>query len=228
MKKLLKSLIVVSLAASCIMSLSSCRFINALEKLEKSKNSVSSSESSGSSYTDTEGSDDKDSSSYSDYSSSSGSYSDSSTSSAESKSDSSTSSAESKSDSSYSCTPGGKLYKSVDELFGSSAMESMLEKTEEQINSSSDQFKLDITVKSDAIIYDYKFNEQIPEDGLDVSREIAEKSFQDSATVDKIKPLMKLMVQYVEYDNPKVVMKYTNADGSLIFEKTFDKSLLDE
>ena len=100
--------------------------------------------------------------------------------------------------------------------------------TEEQINSSSDQFKLDITVKSDAIIYDYKFNEQIPEDGLDVSREIAEKSFQDSATVDKIKPLMKLMVQYVEYDNPKVVMKYTNADGSLIFEKTFDKSLLDE
>ena len=107
-------------------------------------------------------------------------------------------------------------------------MESMLEKTEEQINSSSDQFKLDITVKSDAIIYDYKFNEQIPEDGLDVSREIAEKSFQDSATVDKIKPLMKLMVQYVEYDNPKVVMKYTNADGSLIFEKTFDKSLLDE
>lgn len=230
MKKLFKSVIAVSIAASCMLSLTSCGFMDFMNKLEKTKKPESSSsvlDSSDNGSSDTEGSSKSsssdDSSSYTDNSSSSGSYSDSSSSSLSSSSGSKESSSSSGSD-----ILSEKLYKSVDELFGSASMKSMLEKTEETINKSSDQFTLDITVEKDAIIYDYKFKEQIPAESLDISREVAEESFEDSATLDKIKPLMKLMVQYVGQDNPKVVMKYTNADGSLIFEKTFDKSLLDE
>lgn len=224
MKRLFKSVIAVSIAASCMLSLTSCGVMDFMNKLENTKKPVSSSsvlDSSENGSSDTEGSSksssSNESSSYSEASSSSGS-----------SSDISSSSGSKESSSSDSYTPGGKLYDTVDELFGSAAMESMLEKTEETINKSSTEFTLDITVEKDAIVYDYKFKEQIPEESLDISRDIAEQSFEDSATLDKIKPLMKLMVQYVEQDNPKVVMKYTNADGSLIFEKTFDKSLLDE
>ena len=240
MKRLFKSVIAVAIAASCVLSLTSCGFMDFMNKLEKTKNPESSSsvlDSSGSVSDNTEsGVSSDDSSSYTDNSSSSGSYSDSSSSSDSSKADSdSKAGSDSKASSSSvsSGTSGGtesgtKLYATVEELFGSAAMKSMLDKTEETINSSSSEFTLDITVERDAIIYDYKFKEQIPAESLEISKDVAEKSFEDSATIDKLKPLMKLMVQYVKLDNPKLVMQYTNADGSLIFRKVFDKSILDK
>ena len=234
MKRLFKSVIAVAIAASCVLSLTSCGFMDFMNKLEKTKNPESSSsvlDSSGSVSDNTEsGVSSDDSSSYTDNSSSSGSYSDSSSSSDSSKagSDSKASSSSVSSGTSGGTESGTKLYGTVEEMFGSAAMKAMLDKTEESINNSSSEFTLDITVERDAIIYDYKFKEQIPAESLEISKDVAEKSFEDSATIDKLKPLMKLMVQYVKLDNPKLVMQYTNADGSLIFRKVFDKSILDK
>ena len=237
MKRLFKSVIAAAIAASCVLSLTSCGFMDFMNKLEKTKNPESSSsvlDSSGSVSDNTEsGVSSDDSSSYTDNSSSSGSYSDSCDDKYEDykkafdlllANDIIPVTASGNSGFKEGVQPFGCISGSF--TVGEAAMKAMLDKTEESINNSSSEFTLDITVERDAIIYDYKFKEQIPAESLEISKDVAEKSFEDSATIDKLKPLMKLMVQYVKLDNPKLVMQYTNADGSLIFRKVFDKSIL--
>ena len=40
-------------------------------------------------------------------------------------------------------------------------------------------------------------------------------------------PFMKELVEYVDVENPVIIKRYSNSDGSLITEARFDKSILE-
>lgn len=43
-----------------------------------------------------------------------------------------------------------------------------------------------------------------------------------------VKPLMEQLVGNVKEENPIVVLRFCNSDGSVISEKEYDKTVLDE
>ncbi|WP_303107413.1 DUF4854 domain-containing protein [uncultured Ruminococcus sp.] len=87
-------------------------------------------------------------------------------------------------------------------------------------------YDFDCYADGDALIYKYKFTKQISDDKLENVKNILDDTFEDMDST--LSALMEELLEYVDIENPIISVKYVNNDGSVITEKSFDKSILEE
>lgn len=87
-------------------------------------------------------------------------------------------------------------------------------------------YDFDCYADGDALIYEYKFTKQISDDKLENVKNILDDTFEDMDST--LSDLMEELLEYVDIENPIISVKYVNNDGSVITEKSFDKSILEE
>lgn len=87
-------------------------------------------------------------------------------------------------------------------------------------------YDFDCYADGDALIYEYKFTKQISDDKLENVKNILDDTFADMDST--LSDLMEELLEYVDIENPIISVKYVNNDGSVITEKSFDKSILEE
>ena len=87
-------------------------------------------------------------------------------------------------------------------------------------------YDFDCYADGDALIYEYKFTKQISDDKLENVKNILDDTFEDMDST--LSALMEELLEYVDIENPIISVKYVNNDGSVITEKSFDKSILEE
>lgn len=122
---------------------------------------------------------------------------------------------ETTSNSSSAISLSGK-YTSVEEYVKSEEIQNSLDSLRSSFSS---YFDINITAEGNKFIYEYKYIDQIDDSVLDATKEQLESNLEGQAsTFENVASSLKLAV---DVKNPVVVLRYYNADGSLILEKEF-------
>lgn len=103
----------------------------------------------------------------------------------------------------------------LEEYISSDAVQEYID----SINESQSDTVMEIKADGDKLIYEYTFSETIEEDGLDVAKETLESSIEQSKSV--FTGLVDSMSDVIDVENPAVVVRYLNTDGSVIYEIEF-------
>lgn len=117
------------------------------------------------------------------------------------------------------CVAGCKPYKSVEDYVNSDIIQSEVEST----NENSDDIKMEITAEGDALVYQYTYSETITdEEELAFCQETfeSELSANESTFVD----IADSLYDVADVKDPSVIVRYLNADGSVIYETEFPAS----
>lgn len=117
------------------------------------------------------------------------------------------------------CVAGCKPYKSVEDYVNSDIIQSEVEST----NENSDDIKMEITAEGDALVYQYTYSETITdEEELAFYQETfeSELSANESTFVD----IADSLYDVADVKDPSVIVRYLNADGSVIYETEFPAS----
>ena len=115
-----------------------------------------------------------------------------------------------------------KTYANIEEYYNNPSFQSEIETEAESV---SDTMMLFCYVDNNKLLYEYQYLNQLADDEINSAKNTFDTNLEDSA--DSIKTLMQELVDYVNEVNPIVVYKYLNADGTVIAEKEFDKSILE-
>ena len=89
-----------------------------------------------------------------------------------------------------------------------------------------DTLDFEFYAEDDTLVYEYTYIDQIADGAVDTVKESLDENLESLSSTYKI--TIRDLVSRVDVEDPKLCIKYVNADGTLITEKTFDKSLLDE
>ena len=114
---------------------------------------------------------------------------------------------------------------SIEEYLEYPETKKALEQVKETLEAT-DTLTVDCYADGDTLVYEYKYKQEIPDESLDSVKSYLEESM-DTLSASMV-PTMKELVKYIDVENPKVVLKYLNNDDSVIFEVSFDKSILDD
>ena len=115
---------------------------------------------------------------------------------------------------STSSTTPGKV-KSIQEFLETPAMKQQLEALSSTTEAGG--MKIEITAEDNKLIYSYTYNQQIP--NVDTMKSALESATEaQSFTFEAVASSIK---QSVNVNDPVVVVRYRNADGSEIFSKEF-------
>lgn len=108
----------------------------------------------------------------------------------------------------------GKKFDNLDDFIASDEMQTELETVRESLAGSG--MSIDIKADGDKLIYEYTLDQQVDATGMAESLEAAMDQQKD-AFVQVAEELKK----EVKVDNPAVVVKYLNNDGTEIFSKEY-------
>ncbi|WP_343249268.1 DUF4854 domain-containing protein [Diplocloster hominis] len=108
----------------------------------------------------------------------------------------------------------GKKFDNLDDFIASDEMQTELETVRESLTGSG--MSIDIKADGDKLIYEYTLDQQVDATGMAESLEAAMDQQKD-AFVQVAEELKK----EVKVDNPAVVVKYLNNDGTEIFSKEY-------
>lgn len=126
--------------------------------------------------------------------------------------------------SSSSAADSSKKFKDMQEYFESSDVQESIKSIKDL--SDSNVFTFDAYTEDNSLVFEYKYQKQIPEDKLDKVKSMLKKDPDSSIAV--FTPYMKQVVKDTDIKNPVMIMRYSNSDGSVILELEYDKSILDK
>ena len=126
--------------------------------------------------------------------------------------------------SSSSAADSSKKFKDMQEYFESSDVQESIKSIKDLSDSS--VFTFDAYTEDNNLVFEYKYQKQIPEDKLDKVKSMLEKNPDSSIAV--FTPYMKQVVKDTDIKDPVMIMRYSNSDGSVILELEYDKSILDK
>ena len=86
-------------------------------------------------------------------------------------------------------------------------------------------YELNCFAEDNAFVFEFKYKNQIPDSKMEVVKNALSKNPEDMNAI--LAPFMKELVEYVDVENPVIIKRYSNSDGSLITEARFDKSILE-
>lgn len=126
--------------------------------------------------------------------------------------------------SSSSAADSSKKFKDMQEYFESSDIQESIKSIKDLSDSS--VFTFDAYTEDNSLVFEYKYQKQIPEDKLDKVKSMLKKNPDSSIAV--FTPYMKQVVKDTDIKDPVMIMRYSNSDGSVILELEYDKSILDK
>lgn len=126
--------------------------------------------------------------------------------------------------SSSSAADSSKKFKDMQEYFESSDVQESIKSIKDLSDSS--VFTFDASTEDNSLVFEYKYQKQIPEDKLDKVKSMLKKDPDSSIAV--FTPYMKQVVKDTDIKDPVMIMRYSNGDGSVILELEYDKSILDK
>lgn len=126
--------------------------------------------------------------------------------------------------SSSSAADSSKKFKDMQEYFDSSDVQESIKSIKDLSDSS--VFTFDAYTEDNSLVFEYKYQKQIPEDKLDKVKSMLGKNPDSSIAV--FTPYMKQVVKDTDIKDPVMIMRYSNSDGSVILELKYDKSILDK
>lgn len=126
--------------------------------------------------------------------------------------------------SSSSAADSSKKFKDMQEYFESSDVQESIKSIKDLSDSS--VFTFDAYTEDNSLVFEYKYQKQIPEDKLDKVKSMLGKNPDSSIAV--FTPYMKQVVKDTDIKDPVMIMRYSNSDGSVILELEYDKSILDK
>ena len=126
--------------------------------------------------------------------------------------------------SSSSAADSSKKFKDMQEYFESSDVQESIKSIKDLSDSS--VFTFDAYTEDNSLVFEYKYQKQIPEDKLDKVKSMLKKDPDSSIAV--FTPYMKQVVKDTDIKDPVMIMRYSNSDGSVILELEYDKSILDK
>lgn len=126
--------------------------------------------------------------------------------------------------SSSSVTDSSKKFKDMQEYFESSDVQESIKSIKDLSDSS--VFTFDVFVEDNNLVFEYKYQKQIPEDKLDKVKSVLGKDPDSNIAI--FTPYMKQVIEETDIKDPVMIMRYTNSDGSVILELEYDKSILDK
>ncbi len=126
--------------------------------------------------------------------------------------------------SSSSAADSSKKFKDMQEYFESSDVQESIKSIKDLTDSS--VFTFDAYTEDNSLVFEYKYQKQIPQDKLDKVKSMLEKNPDSSIAV--FTPYMKQVVKDTDIKDPVMIMRYSNSDGSVILELEYDKSILDK
>lgn len=126
--------------------------------------------------------------------------------------------------SSSSAADSSKKFKDMQEYFESSDVQESIKSIKDLSDSS--VFTFDAYTEDNSLVFEYKYQKQIPEDKLDKVKSMLKKNPDSSIAV--FTPYMKQVVKDTDIKDPVMIMRYSNSDGSVILELEYDKSILDK
>ena len=126
--------------------------------------------------------------------------------------------------SSSSAADSSKKFKDMQEYFESSDVQESIKSIKDL--SDSNVFTFDAYTEDNSLVFEYKYQKQIPEDKLDKVKSMLKKDPDSSIAV--FTPYMKQVVKDTDIKDPVMIMRYSNSDGSVILELEYDKSILDK
>lgn len=126
--------------------------------------------------------------------------------------------------SSSSAADSSKKFKDMKEYFESSDVQESIKSIKDL--SDSNVFTFDVFVEDNNLVFEYKYQKQIPEDKLDKVKSVLGKDPDSNIAI--FTPYMKQVIEETDIKDPVMIMRYTNSDGSVILELKYDKSILDK
>ena len=87
-------------------------------------------------------------------------------------------------------------------------------------------YDFDCYAEDNKFVYEYKYLETVGDEALPQIKKAFDEKFEEMKST--VKPLMEQLVGNVKEENPIVVLMFCNSDGSVISEKEYDKTVLDE
>lgn len=126
--------------------------------------------------------------------------------------------------SSSSAADSSKKFKDMQEYFESSDVQESIKSIKDLTDSS--VFTFDAYTEDNSLVFEYKYQKQIPQDKLDKVKSMLGKNPDSSIAV--FTPYMKQVVKDTDIKDPVMIMRYSNSDGSVILELEYDKSILDK
>ena len=87
-------------------------------------------------------------------------------------------------------------------------------------------YDFDCYAEDNKFVYEYKYLETVGDEALPQIKKAFDEKFEEMEST--VKPLMEQLVGNVKEENPIVVLWFCNSDGSVISEKEYDKTVLDE
>ena len=102
------------------------------------------------------------------------------------------------------------------------------EETQKAIDSMKKSYECmyDFYAEDNKFVYEYKYLETVGDEALPQIKKAFDEKFEEMKST--VKPLMEQLVGNVMEENPIVVLRFCNSDGSVISEKEYDKTVLDE
>ncbi len=108
-----------------------------------------------------------------------------------------------------------KMYSSIEEYISSDEVQNMFE----LMNSNMEELEINIKAEDNALIYEYIYTEPIPEENIALVEETLKESAKNQETIfNNVIDSIKLCV---DVDSPVVLLRYYNADGTLLTEIEF-------
>lgn len=87
-------------------------------------------------------------------------------------------------------------------------------------------YDFDCYAEDNKFVYEYKYLETVGDEALPQIKKAFDEKFEEMKST--VKPLMEQLLGNVNEENPIVVLRFCNSDGSVISEKEYDKTVLDE
>lgn len=87
-------------------------------------------------------------------------------------------------------------------------------------------YDFDCYAEDNKFVYEYKYLETVGDEALPQIKKAFDEKFEEMKST--VKPLMEQLLGNVKEENPIVVLRFCNSDGSVISEKEYDKTVLDE
>ncbi|WP_405355262.1 DUF4854 domain-containing protein [Ruminococcus sp.] len=116
---------------------------------------------------------------------------------------------------------GEKMFSSMEEYVNAEGMQNAIADMKKSL---SGMYDFNCIAEGDSLVYEYRYKETVGEDALAEVKSAFDNKFEEMKPT--VKSLMKQIVENVDVQEPRVVLRFCNSDGSVIAEKIFDKTIL--
>lgn len=114
-----------------------------------------------------------------------------------------------------------KMFVSVEDYVNAEQMQKAIEDMKKSLSATYD---FDCVAEGESLVYVYRYIETVGEDALPQIKKAFDDKFEEMKPT--VKQLMRQIIDNVDVQEPKVVLRFCNSDGSVISEKSFDKTVV--